>query len=119
MTEQEWQVATLAEINEPGAVEFTVGEGDWPFRGLVVRWESQVYAYANSCAHVGHRLNLHPDKFFNGDDSLLICSSHGALFEPDTGICVGGPCAGARLRSLTCCVKEGIIFVTAPDSQRS
>jgi nitrite reductase/ring-hydroxylating ferredoxin subunit len=118
MPDREWQVGRLEEISEPGAVEFKAGEDDWPFRCVVVRWQSQVYAYANSCAHLGHPLNLQPDQFFHADGALLICSSHGALFEPDTGLCVSGPCVGASLRSLPCRVENGDVVVTAPDSQR-
>ena len=119
MVEQEWQVAILADIPDPGTVEFKVGEGDWPFRGMVVHWQSAVYAYANSCAHAGHPLNFQPDKFFNTDNTLLMCSSHGAVFEPATGLCVAGPCVGASLESLVCRVESGKVFVVAPDSQRA
>jgi nitrite reductase/ring-hydroxylating ferredoxin subunit len=115
---KEWRVLELAGIDEPDASEFSVGDGDWPFRGVVVRWAGQVHAYANSCAHLGHPLNMAPDKFFTADRQLLLCTSHGALFEPDTGICVGGPCTGARLTRLKCWVTDGWVHVQAPDSMR-
>jgi nitrite reductase/ring-hydroxylating ferredoxin subunit len=28
---------------------------------------------------------------------LILCASHGALFERDGGLCIAGPCAGKRL----------------------
>jgi len=118
MASAEWQVALLDEIDEPGAREFRVGEGDWPFRGMVVRWGGAVYAYANSCAHLGHPLNFESDRFFTPDQQYLLCGSHGAIFEPDTGLCIGGPCAGASLRSLDCRVAGNRIFVRAPDTLR-
>ena len=118
MSNREWHVGKLGEIEEPGALEFRVGEDDWPFRGVIVRWQSEVYAYANSCAHLGHPLNLAPDRFFNTDQTLLICASHGALFEPDTGLCVGGPCPGASLRELPCRLEGEGIYVTAPATAR-
>lgn len=118
MSLPEWEVAALADIAEPGAHEFSVGDGDWPFRGFVVRSGSGVYAYANHCPHAGHALNLSPDRFFNADESLLLCSSHGALFEPDSGYCVAGPCAGEKLRSLECRVVDGVVLVRAPASLR-
>ena len=31
---------------------------------------------------------------------MLVCAAHGALYEPDTGRCVAGPCLGARLVGL-------------------
>jgi nitrite reductase/ring-hydroxylating ferredoxin subunit len=119
MALQEWRILELSKINEPGACEFRTGDGDWPFRGFIVRWEGQVYAYANSCAHLGHPLNMEPDKFFTADRRLLLCGSHGALFEPDTGICTAGPCAGARLARLACRLEDGWVYVRAPDSMRA
>ena len=115
----EWRVAALAELPDPGALEFKVGEKDWPFRGIVVRWQGAVYAYANVCPHAGHPLNLQPTGFLNGDKSLLVCSSHGALFEPADGACVAGPCAGQVLTALDCRVADGAIYARAPASQRT
>ena len=119
MAEQEWQVASLIDIADPGAIEFKVGDADWPFRGIVVHWQGSIYAYANVCAHLGHPLNLDADKFFTPEQNLLLCASHGAVFEPATGKCVGGPCVGASLRTLKCRIEGGEILVRAPASQRS
>ncbi len=113
---QEWQVARLDDIREPGALEFTTGGGDWPFRGMVVRWQGEVKAYANICPHKGHPLNWLPDGFFTPDQRQLICMSHGATFAPDTGLCTFGPCAGENLRVLECRVENGAVWVTAPAS---
>jgi len=115
---QEHAVARLADVAEPGALEFKVGEGDWPFRGVVVRWQGEVHAYANTCPHAGHPLNLDPTGFFTPDQSQLICSSHGAVFDPGTGDCTGGPCAGSALQRLECRVEGQQIVVKAPSSQR-
>ncbi len=116
MNLQEWHIANLADIAEPGAVEFRVGEDDWPFRGFIVRWQGQVYAYTNTCPHTGHPLNINPDGFFSLDMMSLLCTSHGALFEPDTGLCIGGPCSGAKLKALECRIDNGRVVVYAPDS---
>jgi nitrite reductase/ring-hydroxylating ferredoxin subunit len=118
MITKEWQAASLDEIEEPGALEFRVGDGDWPFRGIVVRWGGAVYAYANACAHLGHPLNFSADRFFTLDQQFLLCGSHGAMFEPDTGLCIGGPCLGARLLALDCRVEGQHIFVRSPDTLR-
>jgi nitrite reductase/ring-hydroxylating ferredoxin subunit len=115
---QEWRVAGLDDLPQEGAIEFSIGGGDWPFRGILVRWNNELHAYANSCAHLGHPLNLLPDRFFTPDGRYLICASHGALFEPSSGNCIGGPCVGGRLESLPCRVENGDILVTAPDSAR-
>lgn len=112
-------VARLAEIPTGTAREFRVGAGDWPYRGFVVHWQGEVYAYENICPHAGHPLNLDPDRFFAPDGAQLICRSHGALFAPASGTCVKGPCAGASLRALACWVSAGDVWVTVPAAPAS
>jgi nitrite reductase/ring-hydroxylating ferredoxin subunit len=119
VSEREWKVACLQDISEPGALEFRVGDRDWPFRGFLVRWQGQLHAYENVCPHAGHPLNFKPDGFFNIDESLLMCSSHGAVFAPDSGECVAGPCAGSCLQMLDCRAADGDVYVRAPGKQRA
>lgn len=114
----EWPVCRLAELSDPGAREFEVGEGDWPFRGFVVRRGGEIHAYANVCPHRAHPLNLTPDGFFVPGGQLLRCMSHGALFVPETGLCLAGPCTGKSLQRLGCRVAGDRVLVTAPDSMR-
>ena len=111
-------VADLDTLADPGAIEFKGSDPDWPFRGIVVRWEGEVYAYQNMCPHAGHGLNLVADQFFNAEQDLLICASHGALFEPATGYCVAGPCPGKSLRKLPLRVADNKVYVEAPESVR-
>jgi nitrite reductase/ring-hydroxylating ferredoxin subunit len=96
-------VCRLTELDPQGARAFTIGAGDWPLRGFVVRVGDAVHGYVNRCPHAGHPLNLLPDRFLTPDGALILCSSHGALFEKSTGRCVAGPCPG---RSLTCVALE-------------
>ena len=113
-------VCRLDAVADPGAREFFVGEGDWPFRGIVVRRGGAVHAYANICPHKGHPLNLADDDFLvtmAGTGQLLRCASHGALFVPETGLCVFGPCSGRGLRALPCRVADGMVLVRSPESQ--
>ncbi len=108
-------VGALAEIDDPGCREFRIGDGDWPFRGFVVRQGEQVFAYQNFCMHVGHPLNWMPDGFLTRDRSAIMCSSHGALYEIDTGLCVGGPCLGKELRKVDVAIRDGVVYVTGPE----
>jgi nitrite reductase/ring-hydroxylating ferredoxin subunit len=107
-------ICRIGDVDEPGSRAFTVGHGDWPLRGLVVRQRGGVYAYVNRCPHAGHPLNLRPHEFLTPDRSLLVCNSHGALFEIPTGRCVDGPCAGASLRPIPIEVRAGYVLL-GPD----
>jgi nitrite reductase/ring-hydroxylating ferredoxin subunit len=109
-------VGRLDEIADPGCREFQIGEGDWPLRGFVVRTGQKVYAYQNFCAHVGHPLNWIPDGFLSKDDTAIICASHGALYEIDTGLCFAGPCVGKSLRAVDVDVRDQVVYVTGPMS---
>jgi nitrite reductase/ring-hydroxylating ferredoxin subunit len=117
MTETaEIAVGLLAEIEDPGCREFQIVAGDWPFRGFVVHQGGKVYAYQNFCVHVGHQLNWMPDGFLTKDRGAIICASHGAQYEIDTGLCFRGPCIGKSLRAVQVEIRAGVIYVTGPTS---
>jgi len=64
---------------------------------FAIRYEGRVHAYFNRCAHVGVELDWQPGRFLDADGIVLICSTHGALYDPATGACLGGPCRGGGL----------------------
>ena len=74
-------ICPLHELGDPGAKGFTMGGGDWPLRGFVVRRGPVVRGYVNHCPHAGFPLNWHPDQFLAPDAPLLLCVMHGALFD--------------------------------------
>ena len=76
---------------------------------LVVRRLGRVFAYVNSCPHVGAPLDWRSGQFLTRDKTHLLCASHGALFRIDDGLCIGGPCAGKALRPLSIMLKEGVV----------
>lgn len=92
---------------------FLVGEGPWRLSGFLVRKGDRVRAYLNRCPHAGHPLNLKPNEFLTPDHSLIVCSSHGALFDIDSGYCVDGPCAGGSLTPIPVQVVAGHVLLAA------
>jgi len=107
-------LCSLAELTAEGCRGFTIGAGHWPLRGLVVQTSAGVVAaYVNRCPHAGHGLNLRPHKFLTPDGSLIVCSSHGAVFEKATGVCVAGPCVGQGLLPVPVTVADGYVLLAA------
>jgi len=104
-------LCTLDDLPEDSARDFVVGEGHWPLRGLLVRTRAGVHAYLNRCPHARHPLNLRPHQFLTPDASLILCRSHGALFEKSTGLCVAGPCAGQALTPIAVRVEAGFVLL--------
>ncbi|WP_108446018.1 Rieske (2Fe-2S) protein [Halomonas denitrificans] len=67
---------------------------------LLVRVHGRVSAFENRCPHLGVPLEAEPDRFLEAGGELIQCAMHGALFLPEDGECVFGPCQGARLREI-------------------
>lgn len=104
-------ICRLADLQETGARGFRAGGGDWPLRGFVVQCGTEVRAYVNHCPHAGHPLDLRPNRFLTPDGSLIMCASHGALFEKEGGQCIAGPCAGQSLRAIAVEVRDGLVLL--------
>jgi nitrite reductase/ring-hydroxylating ferredoxin subunit len=68
--------------------------------GFVVRYDGKPYAYLNRCAHVPIELDWFEGEFFESGGLYLMCSTHGAIYVPDSGYCAGGPCKGGKLRPI-------------------
>lgn len=68
-----------------------------PVPCFVVRFDGLAHAYVNSCPHRGTELDWQHGEFFDDSGLYLICATHGAAFDPATGLCISGPCAGERL----------------------
>jgi nitrite reductase/ring-hydroxylating ferredoxin subunit len=104
-------ICPLHELADPGARAFTLGEGEWPLRGFVVRRGGRVHAYVNHCPHAGFPLNWRPDQFLTPDAQMILCVMHGARFEIETGRCVIGPCEGLGLQALPVHVRNGYVLL--------
>ncbi len=80
----------LIDSGDGGRFEIAVGEPMEPV--FVVRYQGEVHAYVNRCTHIPYELDWQPGKFFDREGLVLICSIHGACYDPLTGQCMGGPC---------------------------
>lgn len=99
MVERERVICSSGALEDSGdGVRFEVARGDEMAEAFVVRYEGRVYAYLNRCAHVAMELDWQPGQFFDQEGQHLICSTHGAVYSPETGACRGGPCTGALSR---------------------
>jgi nitrite reductase/ring-hydroxylating ferredoxin subunit len=82
-----------------------------PATGFAVRYDGKVRAFVNRCPHLGVELDWQPGEFFEGTGLYLVCSTHGALFEPASGFCFAGPCRGASLESVAVAEQGGRIVL--------
>ena len=108
-------ICRLADLEPTGARAFRAGGGEWPLRGFIVRCGAGVRGYVNHCPHAGHPLDLRPHHFLTRDRALIVCASHGALFEKENGLCIAGPCAGRALRPVPLVICDGLVLL-APEA---
>jgi nitrite reductase/ring-hydroxylating ferredoxin subunit len=101
--------------SDPSTTDFSVKIKGKIIKGFVVRRGSGFYAYQNLCRHLPVTLDLNDNSFFNHDKTMLQCQMHGALYEMESGLCVGGPCEGARLRSLPLQETDSQLVITFPE----
>ena len=97
----------LDDLADPGSKGFVV-QGRPVF---AVRQGQRIFVYLNRCPHRGIPLEWVPDQFLDSSGRLIQCASHGALFLPESGDCVAGPCSGDRLLALACRVEDGQVWL--------
>ncbi len=83
---------------------------------FAVRKDGQVHVYQNQCPHLSIPLEFMPDQFLDSENYFIQCSTHGALFEVESGNCVSGPCVGDKLTPIECSVDNNQILVRLPES---
>ncbi len=105
------RICRLDSLADPGARGIDIELDDLAVSAFLVRKGQRLFCYVNLCPHAGNPLEWRPDAFLTRDRSRIICSRHGAVFEIESGVCVEGPCPGARLRALRVGVENGEIVV--------
>ncbi|WP_165191450.1 Rieske (2Fe-2S) protein [Caulobacter soli] len=106
------KLGPLSLVAEGSARNFVLQIGQGRFHGFVVRRGQAVRGYVDRCPHAGLPLAQTLDDYLTPDGEKIACSWHGALFAIDDGLCVGGPCAGARLTAWPVTVRDGFLFTT-------
>lgn len=119
-----WQTVCRKDALKDGAfVEFTLATAapdadpdstGQPLTGFVFARKGILFAYLNRCPHLGIELNWMPGRFLDVDGHFIQCSTHGALFTPERGDCIAGPCQGDALTALEVVEQDGLVMVRAP-----
>lgn len=105
-------ICTGVELVDGGkGVRFEIPTESGPQSAFVVRHGGQVYGYLNRCAHIGVELDWQPGEFFEDSGLYLVCTTHGATYHPDSGMCIAGPCRGARLTQLSVFEQDGGVYL--------
>jgi len=99
-------------VPDGGARNFVLEMKAGRFHGFVVRRGNAVHGYVDRCPHMGLPLAQELDRYLTPDGDRIQCSWHGAIFDVESGRCLGGPCPGTALREWPIELSDGQI-VTA------
>ncbi|MCJ7799206.1 MAG: Rieske 2Fe-2S domain-containing protein [Polaromonas sp.] len=91
------------------AVPFDVNYSGQTCRAFAIRFNGLPHAYLNRCTHVAMELDWQPNRIFDDSGQWLLCASHGAAYQPNTGQCVGGPCHGGLVK-ITLSETDGVVY---------
>ena len=105
-------VCASNQLQEGGrGVRFLVEHNGHIIPAFAVRHAGRVVAYLNRCAHKLVELDWQQGEFFDAERRYLVCATHGALYDPASGICVGGPCRGAALTAVPVREADGLVWL--------
>ena len=83
--------ADLADNGKPILFQLPNGQ-----KAFVIRWQGGLHGYINECQHASVPMDFEGD-VLESERQFILCPYHGAIYQPDTGKCVGGPCRGSTL----------------------
>lgn len=112
MAQVERLICASADLVDGGdGVRFSVTRWGRVEPAFAVRFCGRVYGYLNQCSHVPVELDWENGRFFDVSGLYLICTTHGAMYAPESGLCVGGRCKGKRLKALDMTERDGRIYL--------
>lgn len=107
-------IARVGEM-QPGSVKkFWLICQKYRVDAFLINYQGSYHAYVNQCRHMTTPLDFVRYQFFTEDGKHLVCLTHGALYDPSSGLCVEGPCKGLSLYRLPVLVDRGEVLVTCP-----
>jgi nitrite reductase/ring-hydroxylating ferredoxin subunit len=114
-----YKVALSSELQPGESKKFLL-----PIRGadeecFLINYDGKFHAYVNRCRHVPIAMDWVDNQFFAEQGRYLMCQTHNAYYQPDSGECVAGPpgTCGKFLYRVRLEVAGGIIYATPPEKK--
>ncbi len=113
MSEQ--RIASLAELSGGNAIVFTYKQDGIRREGFALLANGKIVCYENLCRHLPVKLDSGSRHFLTKSGRHILCQSHGALYQLETGFCERGPCAGASLLALPVRIEGDEVYLQVKD----
>jgi nitrite reductase/ring-hydroxylating ferredoxin subunit len=107
-------ICESAALDEAGrGIRFEVTWGEETYPAFAIRFKGKVRAYLNRCGHIPVELDWNHGEFLDISKQFIVCATHGACYDPETGNCLGGPCNGNGLTPLAVMETGQQVFLEA------
>lgn len=107
-------IGHVGELGPGQSKKFVLAVAGRTLECFLIHWKGSHYAYVNRCRHIAMSLDWVENRFFDETGGLILCPTHGACYEPDSGECVAGPPFGKRLIRVPLAVRGENIYAAAP-----
>ncbi|MCF6288973.1 MAG: Rieske (2Fe-2S) protein [Proteobacteria bacterium] len=104
------ELAKISAITDNIWYEYCLQSNNGLISIMLLKQNNQYIAYKNFCPHQGRRLDYVAGKFLLTPNGNILCPTHGAEFNPQSGLCISGPCVGESLQPVTIKTNEESIF---------
>ena len=106
-------ICASADVEEGGnGFRFSIERHGREEPAFIIRHHGRVHGYFNRCGHVPVELDWQHGEFFDDSKLYLICATHGALYAPESGRCLGGRCNGKGLEPVSVAERDGSVYLT-------
>ena len=105
-------IADVDGLADGDALSFEFYNEQQKLRGFMVKQNGNLHAYLNRCPHTGVNLEWQPNQFFDRTGQFIQCSTHGARFNVNDGLCIFGPCQGRSLKALKIELSGKSVFIS-------
>ncbi|HAP00212.1 MAG TPA: hypothetical protein DCQ83_09240 [Fibrobacteres bacterium] len=109
------KVEGVAELGQGETRTFSYPSKYGDLQGFVILWNGEFHAYENKCRHWPIPLDFGDGEFYYAKYERIVCKTHGAEYDPATGICDAGPCRGEALMRFPLILQGQDAIVTVPD----
>jgi nitrite reductase/ring-hydroxylating ferredoxin subunit len=108
-------VGRVEDLRRQQSVKFRFVRDGIKRDGFAAFFNGEVIVYENLCRHLPISIDYGDNRFFTADGKNIICQTHGAVYEPLSGLCTRGPCEGASLFKIPFEIKDGKLWIESED----
>lgn len=111
MTTRKILLGRVDELPPGGTKKFVFERDGETTEAFLANFRGEMVAFVNRCVHLPISLDLDDNDFFTCDGNFFVCKTHGSVYEPRAGKCIGGPGQGKSLERLPVVIEEGGVYL--------